>query len=112
MTARVLPPESVFARRRRQVVLVSMIREYADQAGLPDVVADSEALAGRLLADMAQWAGVEKHDITAVPVVKMDTPTGLFGWACSCGSSSKGQVGSEQRALKAGAAHAAAKRRG
>lgn len=48
------------------------------------------------------------HQITAVPRPKMDTPTGLFTWACSCGRISN-MIGSESDALRAGEAHAAAK---
>lgn len=52
--------EPVADRRRRQLVLLSMMREYADQAGYEDVVADSERLAGRLLGDLAAAEGAEE----------------------------------------------------
>lgn len=48
------------------------------------------------------------HVITIVPRPKMDTPTGLFTWVCSCGKTSD-MIGSEWQAALAGRHHKEAK---
>jgi hypothetical protein len=49
-----------------------------------------------------------QHVISVVPRPKMDTPTGLFSWECSCGRVST-MVGTERQAQKAGDHHKEAK---
>ncbi len=47
-----VPVEPVGQRRRRQLVLVSMVKEYARVSGDTELAADADALAGRLLLDL------------------------------------------------------------
>lgn len=49
-----------------------------------------------------------EHVIETFPVPKMDTPSGLFNWSCSCGKVGN-VLGSERHARKAGNDHHAAK---
>lgn len=53
---------------------------------------------------------MSSHQISAIPRPKMDTPTGLFTWACTCGRTGS-MIGSESDALRAGESHRAAKER-
>lgn len=51
---------------------------------------------------------MSEHEITVVPVAKMDTPTGLFTWRCTCERTTD-MIGSENGARRAGQQHADAR---
>lgn len=53
---------------------------------------------------------MSNHTVTLEPRPKMDAPN-LWGWSCSCGSKSRGPIGSRKEARDAGYQHRVSKRR-